>query len=86
MIFVKDEDHLFTDAPEKLQNATHIPRISGQELIERDLPHVVVARVMLEYVTRAQRCKDLLIINGLKPGMLTGAPTDEPVGSILYQG
>jgi uridylate kinase len=86
VIFVKDEDHLFTNAPKKMPDATHIPRISAQEFIERDLPHVVMERVVLEYVTRAQRCKELLIINDLKPGMLTGALAGEPVGSITYQG
>lgn len=86
VIFVKDEDGLFTDDPKKNPNAKHIPRISAQELIEQDLPDVVVERVVLEYVTRAKHCKELQIINGLKPGMLTRALAGEPVGSIIYKG
>lgn len=86
VIFVKDEDGLFTDDPKKNPNATHIPRISAQELIEKDLPDVVIERVVLEYVTRAKHCKELQIINGLKPGMITRALNGEDVGSIIYQG
>jgi len=86
VIFVKDEDGLYTDDPKKDPNAKHIPRISAQELIEKDLPDVVVERVVLEYVTRAKHCKELQIINGLKPGMLTRALAGEPVGSIIYKG
>lgn len=86
VIFVKDEDGLFTDDPKKNPDAQHIPRISAQELIERDLPDVVVERVVLEYVTRAKHCKELQIINGLIPGMLTRALDGEDAGSIVYQG
>ena len=84
-IFVKDEDGLFTDDPKKDPKAKHIPRISAAELIERDLPDVVVERVVLEYVQRAKHCKELQIINGLKPGMLTRALAGEPVGSLIYK-
>jgi molybdenum storage protein len=84
-IFVKDDDGLYTDDPKKNPNATHIPRISAAELIERDLPDVVVERVVLEYLQRAKHCKEVQIINGLKPGMLTRALAGEPVGSIIYK-
>src|ERR1700739_1298551 len=36
MIYVKDEDGLFTADPKKDPGATHIPRISVQELLQRD--------------------------------------------------
>lgn len=85
-IFVKDEDGLYTDDPKKDPTATHIPRISASELIERDLPDVVVERVVLGYLQRAKHCTELQIINGLKPGMLTRALAGEPVGSIIYKG
>ena len=85
-IFVKDEDGLFTDDPKKTPDAVHIPRITAGELIERDLPDVVVERVVLEYLQRAKHCTEIQIINGLKPGMLTRALAGEDVGSIIYQG
>ena len=69
-IFIKDEDGLYTDDPKKNPTATHIPRITAKELIERDLPDVVVERVVIEYLPRARWCKELQIVNGLKPGQV----------------
>ncbi len=83
-ILVKDEDGLFEDDPKKNPDARHIPRISARELIERDLPDVVVERVVLEYLLRARHCKELQIINGLRPGELTRALNGEDVGSVIY--
>ena len=48
MIYVKDEDGLFTADPKKDAGATHIPRISVQDLLERDLDDLVVERAVLE--------------------------------------
>ncbi len=83
-IFVKDENGLFTDDPKKNKNATHIPRISSKELIAKDLPDMVVERVVLEYLPRSRFCKELQIINGLVPGQLTRALDGEDVGTIIY--
>src|ERR687883_1220432 len=41
MIYVKDEDGLFTADPKKDPAARHIPRISVQELMSRDLDDLV---------------------------------------------
>ncbi len=85
-IFIKDEDGLYEDDPKKNPSAAHIPRISAQELIERDLPDLVVERVVLEYMCRARHCTEVQIINGLKPGMVTAALAGEDVGSVIYRG
>lgn len=82
-IFVKDEDGLFTDDPKKNKAAKHIPRISAPELLREDLPDLVVERVVLEYLPRAQFCKELQIINGLERGQLTRALAGEDVGTII---
>ncbi len=67
-IFIKDEDGLYTDDPKKNPAATHIPRIGAQELLARDLPDLVVERVVIEYLTRARFCHELQIVNGLERG------------------
>lgn len=85
-IFVKDEDGLYTDDPKKDRSAEFIPRISAQELIERDLPDTVVERVVLEYLTRSRFCKEIQVVNGLVPGSLTRALAGEDVGTVIYQG
>lgn len=84
-IFIKDEDGLYTDDPKKNPSAKHIPRISARELLARDLPDMVLERVVIEYLTRARFCRELQIINGLKPGNITRALEGEDVGTIIHQ-
>lgn len=82
-IFIKDEDGLFTDDPKKDPNATHIPRITAKELIARNLPDVVLERMTVEYLQRARWCKELQVVNGLKPGQVLAALKGEDVGTII---
>jgi molybdenum storage protein len=82
-IFVKDEDGLFTDDPKKNPKAEHIARVTAQELIARDLPDLVVERVVLEYLQRSRFCTELQIVNGLVKGQLTRALEGEDVGTII---
>jgi molybdenum storage protein len=82
-IFIKDEDGLYTDDPKKNPNATHIPRITAKELTARSLPDVVIERVVVEYLPRAQWCKELQIVNGLKRGQVLAALKGEDVGTII---
>lgn len=84
-IFIKDEDGLFTDDPKKNPAAEHIPRIGARELLARDLPDLVLERVVIEYLTRSRSCKELQIVNGLKKGLVTRALDGEDVGTIIYQ-
>ena len=83
-LFIKDEDGLYTDDPKKNPDAVHIPSITAAELIARGLPDVVLERMVVEYLPRAQWCKELQIINGLKPGQVLAALKGENVGSIIY--
>ncbi|HEY5923810.1 MAG TPA: hypothetical protein VIV11_19145 [Kofleriaceae bacterium] len=82
-IFIKDEDGLYTDDPKKDPKATHIPRITAKELVERDLNDLVVERVVVEYLPRARWCKELQIVNGLKPGQVLAALEGKDVGTII---
>jgi len=84
MIYVKDEDGLFTADPKKDKSATHIASISVQDLLRRDLNDLVVERAVLELMLRARNIGEIQFINGLKPGQLTAALSGEPVGTIIY--
>ena len=84
MIYVKDEDGLFTADPKKDKSATHIARISAQDLLRRDLNDLVVERAVLELMLRARNIGEIQFINGLKPGQLTAALNGEPVGTVIY--
>ena len=84
-IFVKDEDGLFDDDPKKNPGAQRIPRIGAKELLARNLPDMILERVVIEYLTRSRFCHELQIINGLHRGMLTRALAGEDVGTIIYK-
>ena len=85
MIFVKDEDGLYTADPKKDPSATHIPRIGLAELLARDLDDLVVERAVLELMANARHIREIQFVNGLKPGQLTAALNGEPVGSVIYR-
>ncbi|NVB84366.1 MAG: uridine kinase [Kofleriaceae bacterium] len=82
-IYIKDEDGLYTNDPKKDPTATHIPRITSKELVERNLDDLVVERVVVEYLPRARWCKELQVVNGLKPGQVLAALEGKDVGTII---
>lgn len=83
MIYIKDEDGLYTADPKKDRNARFIPQITVEELQAMDLDDVVVERSVLEMMVHARQRRSIQIINGLKPGNLTRALNGEPVGTII---
>lgn len=83
-IYIKDEEGLYTDDPKKNPNAEFIPRISAQELIERDLADVIVERSVINYMLKAENATEIKIINGLVKGNLTKAINGEEVGTTIY--
>jgi len=84
MIYVKDEDGLYSADPKKDAKATHIPRISAQELLARDLDDLIVERAVIELMLSARNIKEIQFVNGLKPGQLTAALDGEPVGTVIF--
>lgn len=84
MIYIKDEDGLYTADPKKDKGAKFIPRISVAELKAMDLNDVVVERSVLDMMENATHQKSIQIINGLKPGNLTKALKGESVGTTIY--
>ncbi|MGH3871070.1 MAG: uridine kinase [Pseudonocardiaceae bacterium] len=83
MIFVKDEDGLYTANPKTDPRAELIPEITVDELIARDLPDLIIERPVLELIRRARQVKSVQVINGLRPGLLTRALAGEHVGTII---
>jgi molybdenum storage protein len=83
MIYVKDEDGLFSSDPKKDKNARFIPEITVDELAALDLDDLVVERSVLDLMRNAQHRRTIQIINGLKPGNLTAALNGEHVGTII---
>jgi molybdenum storage protein len=85
MIYVKDEDGLYTADPKKSPESQHIARISVEELLERDLDDLIVERAVLQFLARARNIREIQFVNGLKSGQLTAALNGEPVGTIIYR-
>jgi molybdenum storage protein len=83
MIYVKDEDGLYTADPKKDPNATFIPQITVEELEALDLVDVVVEHSVLALMKNAEHRRSIQVINGLKPGNLTRALNGEPVGTTI---
>jgi len=83
MIFVKDEEGLYTADPKKDKHARFIPRITVAELEAMDLQDVVVERAVLELMKNAQHRRSIRVINGLVPGNLTRALEGEDVGTLI---
>jgi len=85
MIYVKDEDGLFTADPKKDPHCQFIPRISLKELLKMDLQDLIVERAVLDMMQHTRHIKEIQFVNGLKPGQLTAALDGEPVGTIVFR-
>lgn len=83
MIYVKDEDGLYTADPKKDKGAKFIPRITLAELRELNLPDIVVEWSVLDFMERAENRRSIQVINGLVRGNLTKALDGEDVGTVI---
>jgi molybdenum storage protein len=85
MIYVKDEDGLYSADPKKEPSSRYIPRISLRELLALDLDDLIVERAVLELMSSARHIREIQFVNGLKPGQLTAALNGELVGTVIYR-
>jgi molybdenum storage protein len=83
MIYVKDEEGLYTADPKKDRNAKFIPKITVEELEQLDLGDVVLEHTVFQLMRNAKNRRSVQVINGLKRGNLTRALDGEPVGTII---
>lgn len=82
-IIGKNVDGLYTDNPETNPDAQFIPSITAEELIEMDLPDLVIEPMVLQLLTEAVQIREVQIVNCHQPGMITKAVNGEPVGTII---
>ena len=83
MIYVKDENGLYTANPKTDKNATFIPRISVDEMKAKGLHDSILEFPVLDLLKSARHVRQVQIVNGLVPGNLTRALAGEPVGTII---
>jgi len=85
ILFIKDEDGLYTEDPKKNPKAEFIPKIGAKDLIERDQDDLVIERPCLEIIQNSEVIDSVQVINGLVPGNITKALAGEHVGTIIYR-
>jgi len=83
MIFVKDENGLYTANPKTSKNATFIPKISVDEMKARGLHDSILEFAMLDLLNAARHVRQAQVVNGLFPGNLTRALAGEYVGTMI---
>jgi molybdenum storage protein len=83
MIFVKDEDGLYTANPKTSKGATLIPKISVAEMKAKGLQDSILEFQMLDLLQSARHVRQVQVVNGLVPGNLTRALEGEHVGTII---
>ncbi|MEZ5526081.1 MAG: uridine kinase [Gammaproteobacteria bacterium] len=83
MIYIKDEDGLYTADPKKDKHAKLIPDITVSELRAMNLPDLVIEHSVLDMMEHAENRRSVQIINGLVEGNLTRALNGEKVGTII---
>lgn len=83
IIYVKDEDGLYTDDPKKNPNAKFIRRGRAKDILRMGLPDLVLEHPVLEFLERARLVKKVQVLNGLVPGNLTKALEGKAVGTVI---
>jgi molybdenum storage protein len=82
-ILAKNVDGLFTEDPRVNPKAELIEDITVEELIKLDMEDMVLERKMLYLLRDTSNVKEIRIVNGHKPGMITKAINGEKVGTII---
>ncbi len=83
MIYVKDENGLYTANPKTDKHATLIPKISVDEMKAQGLHDSILEFPVLDLLQSARHIRQVQVINGLVPGNLTRALAGEHVGTII---
>lgn len=85
VLFIKDEDGLYSDDPKKNPDAEFIPEIGAQDLLDRDQDDLVIERPCLEIMQNSEVIEKVQVINGLVDGNITRALNGEHVGTIIFK-
>jgi molybdenum storage protein len=83
MIYVKDENGLYTANPKTSKDAKLIPKISVKEMKAKGLQDSILEFPVLDLLESARHVRQVQVVNGLVPGNLTRALAGEHVGTII---
>ncbi len=85
ILFIKDENGLYTDDPKKNPGARFIAEIGAKDLLDGEQDDLVIERPCLEIIQNSEVIEKVQIINGLVEGNITRALNGEHVGTIIYK-
>ena len=83
MIYVKDENGLYSANPKTNPDAEFIPRITIEELKARGLHDSIIEFPVFDLMKSARHIRSVQVVNGLVPGNITRALAGEHVGTII---
>jgi molybdenum storage protein len=83
MIFVKDENGLYSENPKTSKRAKFIPKISVDEMKSRGLQDSILEFPMLDLLKTGRHVRQVQVVNGLVSGNLARALAGEHVGTII---
>jgi molybdenum storage protein len=83
MIYVKDENGLYTANPKTAKDAKFISKISVDEMKAQGLHDSILEFPVLDLLKAARHIRQVQVVNGLVPGNLTRALAGEHVGTII---
>ena len=85
VLFIKDENGLYSEDPKKNPRAKFIPEIGAQDLLDSGQDDLVIERPCLEIIQNSEVLDRVQIINGMVPGNITKALNGEHVGTFIYK-
>jgi molybdenum storage protein len=83
ILFIKDEDGLYTDDPKKNPKAEFIPEIGARDLMAMEQDDLVIERPCLDIIQNSEVIEQVQVVNGLVEGNITRALAGEHVGTII---
>jgi molybdenum storage protein len=86
VIYVKDQDGLYSADPATSPDAEPIQQIAASQLLARQLPDLPLEPVVIEMLADARTVRRVQLIDGLGERMLARAVGGEPVGSTITAG
>jgi len=85
ILFIKDENGLYSEDPKKNPDADFIGEIGAQDLLDKDQDDLVVERPCLEIIQNSEVIENIQVINGMVPGNITKALDGKHVGTIIHR-
>ncbi len=85
VLFIKDENGLYSNDPKKDSGAEFIAEIGAADLLAKDQDDLVIERPCLEIIQNSEVINNVQVINGMVPGNITKALNGGHVGTIIHK-